>query len=73
MRYLTVVFLVLFCIQKGASQTFELGGFVGGVNVIGDVGSTTYVNPNTLAFGAGICIPVTFTSPISPRNYRTRS
>ena len=51
MRYLTVVFLVLFCIQKGASQTFELGGFVGGVNVIGDVGSTTYVNPNTLAFG----------------------
>ena len=51
MKYLTVVFLVLFCIQKGASQTFELGGFVGGANVIGDVGSTTYVNPNTLAFG----------------------
>jgi hypothetical protein len=37
--------------HKGASQTFELGGFVGGANVIGDVGSTTYVNPNTLAFG----------------------
>ena len=51
MRYLTVVFLVLFSLHKGASQTFELGGFVGGANVIGDVGSTTYVNPNTLAFG----------------------
>jgi hypothetical protein len=37
--------------HKGTSQTFELGGFVGGANVIGDVGSTTYVNPNTLAFG----------------------
>jgi hypothetical protein len=51
MKYLTVVFLVLFSLHKGASQTFELGGFVGGANVIGDVGSTTYVNPNTLAFG----------------------
>jgi hypothetical protein len=37
--------------HKGTSQTFELGGFVGGANVIGDLGSTTYVNPNTLAFG----------------------
>lgn len=51
MRYLTVVFLVFFCMHKGTSQTFELGGFVGGANVIGDLGSTTYVNPNTLAFG----------------------
>jgi len=51
MRYLTVVFLMLFSLHKGASQTFELGGFVGGANVIGDVGSTTYVNPNSLAFG----------------------
>lgn len=51
MRYLIVVFLLLFCIQRGASQTFELGGFVGGANVIGDVGNTRYINPNTLAFG----------------------
>ena len=50
MRYLTVVFLVLFCIQKGASQTFELGGFVGGANVIGDVGSTTLRQPKYTSF-----------------------
>ena len=51
MRYLTVVFLMLFCTQSGASQTFELGGFLGGTNVIADVGKTTFINPNTLAFG----------------------
>jgi hypothetical protein len=52
MRYLTAIFLMLFCLQAGTSQTYELGGFIGGANVIGDVGNTTYINPNTLAIGA---------------------
>ncbi|UJH90886.1 DUF6089 family protein [Antarcticibacterium sp. 1MA-6-2] len=30
---------------------FEIGGFIGGANYIGDVGSTTYINPNSLVAG----------------------
>ncbi|WPO80774.1 DUF6089 family protein [Flavobacterium sp. KACC 22761] len=33
------------------AQINELGVFVGGSNFVGDVGSTTYINPNKLAFG----------------------
>jgi len=34
-----------------SSQLYEIGGFVGGSNYIGDIGSTQYFNPNTLALG----------------------
>ncbi len=34
------------------SQTYEVGGFVGGANFIGDVGKTTYIAPKTPVFGA---------------------
>lgn len=51
MRYLIAVFLLICCFQTATSQTYELGGYVGGANVIGDVGSTTYLNPNSLAVG----------------------
>jgi hypothetical protein len=34
-----------------SAQMFEAGIFIGGSNYIGDVGSTTYINPNSLAFG----------------------
>ena len=33
------------------AQIHEIGGFVGGSNYIGDVGSTTYISPNKLAAG----------------------
>ncbi|MGA9638772.1 DUF6089 family protein [Flavobacterium sp.] len=33
------------------SQIHEVGVFIGGSNFIGDVGSTTYIAPNKLAFG----------------------
>lgn len=33
------------------AQIHEIGGFVGGSNYIGDIGSTKYVAPNKLAFG----------------------
>ena len=51
MKYLTAIFLILFYFQTATSQTYELGGFIGGANVIGDVGNTAYINPNTVAFG----------------------
>jgi len=34
-----------------SSQLYEIGGFLGGSNYIGDIGSTQYINPNTLALG----------------------
>lgn len=33
------------------AQIYELGVFAGGSNFIGDVGSTTYINPNSPALG----------------------
>ena len=33
------------------AQIHEIGAFIGGSNFIGDVGSTTYINPDKLAFG----------------------
>ncbi|KRB56241.1 DUF6089 family protein [Flavobacterium sp. Root186] len=33
------------------AQINELGVFIGGSNFVGDVGSTTYINPNKPAFG----------------------
>ena len=33
------------------AQIHEIGLFVGGINYIGDIGPTTYVAPNELAFG----------------------
>ncbi len=33
------------------AQIHEIGVFLGGSNYIGDVGKTTYINPNELAFG----------------------
>ncbi|AOR28093.1 hypothetical protein FORMB_10450 [Formosa sp. Hel1_33_131] len=41
----------LFMSSLSFSQIYEIGGFVGGSNFIGDVGSTQFVNPNKLAFG----------------------
>jgi hypothetical protein len=47
------IFLVLFLISLSSSkaQIHEVGVFLGGSNFIGDVGSTTYVNPNEFAYG----------------------
>jgi len=33
------------------AQIHEIGAFLGGTNYIGDIGKTTYVNPNELAYG----------------------
>lgn len=45
--------LICFLFISGLSftQTYEIGGFLGGSNFIGDVGSTKFVNPNELTFG----------------------
>jgi len=51
MKYLVVVLLFLATSILSHSQTYEIGGLIGGANYIGDVGKTNYINPNTLAVG----------------------
>ncbi len=51
MRYLTAVLVMLFWMNSSRAQLFEIGPYLGGSNYIGDVGSTNYINPNSLAFG----------------------
>lgn len=43
---------MIFCQTYAQSQTYEIGGFIGGANYIGDIGNATYINPNTLVGGA---------------------
>ena len=47
--YFTLIFIL--SIPLGNAQIYEVGVFGGGSNVIGDVGSTTFVAPKKVAFG----------------------
>jgi hypothetical protein len=49
-RYFFVIFF-LFAISSSKAQIHEIGVFLGGSNFIGDVGPSTYIKPNKLAFG----------------------
>ena len=51
MNKLFISFLSLFAFTAIHAQIHEIGIFLGGSNYIGDVGSTTYINPNEPAFG----------------------
>lgn len=50
MRRCIIVILVLISFKLSA-QTYEIGGFFGGANVIGDVGRTNYILPSNIAIG----------------------
>jgi len=52
MKLYIVLFLSLLSTVLMQSQTYEIGGFVGGANFIGDVGKTSYLAPKTPVFGA---------------------
>lgn len=51
MRYLILFLLSIFFTQTSHSQIYEVGVFAGGSNFIGDVGSTTYIAPDSPALG----------------------
>jgi hypothetical protein len=51
MKYFATVFLILSTVLFANSQTYEIGGMIGGANYIGDVGKTNFVNPNSFAVG----------------------
>lgn len=50
-KFFTLI-LSLFLSASMYSQINEIGVFVGGSNFVGDVGSTSYIAPNKLAYGA---------------------
>jgi len=51
MKLIAAVFLIVISSFTAFSQTYEVGGFLGGANYIGDVGKTSYISPNTLVAG----------------------
>jgi hypothetical protein len=51
MKFSIALFVILFSSFIVQSQTYEIGGFLGGANYIGDIGKTTYIAPNTPVFG----------------------
>ena len=51
MRYSILLVMSLLASQLSFSQIYEVGVFVGGSNMISDVGSTKYINPNQVAIG----------------------
>ena len=51
MKYFATLILIVTTSFLGHSQTYEIGGLLGGSNYIGDVGRTNYIAPNNLAFG----------------------
>lgn len=52
MRLPVILLGFIFYTSIIGAQTYELGGFLGGSNFIGDVGKTNYISPNNAAFGA---------------------
>ena len=51
LRLIQFILIIIFNYQLCNSQIYEIGGTIGGTNFIGDVGNTTFINPNESAFG----------------------
>jgi hypothetical protein len=46
-----LIAIAILVLNSGRAQTYEVGIFGGGTNVIGDIGRTTYIAPSGLALG----------------------
>jgi len=51
MRYLTIFIIAIFWSISVTAQQYEVGVYAGGSNFIGDVGSTSFIAPNSPVFG----------------------
>jgi opacity protein-like surface antigen len=51
MRHYIIVILSVLWFQTSVSQIYEVGVFIGGSNLISDVGATNYIKPNQMALG----------------------
>ena len=46
-----LIYIFILASSVVSAQLYEVGAFLGGSNYIGDLGPTTYINPNTIAVG----------------------
>ena len=46
-----IIFCLILVSTKLGAQYHEIGAFLGGSNYVGDIGTTSYVYPNSSAFG----------------------
>jgi len=51
MKKQILIFTLILTTSVVSAQLYEVGAFLGGSNYIGDIGPTTYINPNTIAIG----------------------
>ena len=51
MRYITIFIISVLCLNFSYCQIYEVGLFVGGSNMIGDVGPTNYISPSQAVAG----------------------
>ena len=51
MRFYIFLFVFILIPNVMSSQTYEIGGFLGAANYIGDIGKTTFIAPKTSVFG----------------------
>ena len=51
MRKFFLLLLLMFFIKVSYAQRYEIGMFLGGNNIIGDIGTEYYVNPNSFTVG----------------------
>lgn len=51
MKKQILIFTLILTTSVVSAQLYEVGAFLGGSNYIGDIGPTTYINPNTIAVG----------------------
>ncbi|UNY99154.1 DUF6089 family protein [Zhouia spongiae] len=51
MKKSILIIFVSFLSTMASGQTYEIGPFIGGSNLIGDVGADNYIRPNKLALG----------------------
>ena len=51
MKKQLLIYIFLFTASITSAQLYEGGVFLGGSNYIGDIGPTTYINPNRIAVG----------------------
>ena len=51
MKFYIIIFVILTTPFIINAQTYEIGGFLGAANYIGDVGKTTFIAPKTPVYG----------------------
>ena len=51
MKYFAALLIAVISVFSAKAQTYEIGGYIGGANYIGDIGKTNYISPNDVVVG----------------------